>query len=50
MTTATTTLTRTATAEQVDRIVAELYEFARTPGTIASTPRFVEAWATKSTS
>jgi SAM-dependent methyltransferase len=37
-----------ATAEQVDGIVAELYEFARTPGTIASSPRFVEAWATKS--
>jgi SAM-dependent methyltransferase len=36
-----------ATAEQIDDIVAELYEFARTPGTIASSPRFVEAWGTK---
>ena len=33
-----------ASADEVDRLVAELYEFARTPGTVASMPRVVEAW------
>jgi SAM-dependent methyltransferase len=33
-----------ASAGEVDRLVAELYEFAQTPGTVASTPRIVEAW------
>jgi ubiquinone/menaquinone biosynthesis C-methylase UbiE len=33
-----------APADEVDRLVAELYEFARTPGTVASMPRVVEAW------
>ena len=39
-----------ATVGQVADIVAGLYEFASTPGTIGCTPRIVEAWATKSTS
>jgi hypothetical protein len=33
-----------ASADEVDRLVAALYEFARTPGTVASMPRVVEAW------
>jgi len=33
-----------ASADEVDRLVAELYEFARTPGTVASMPRVVESW------
>jgi len=33
-----------ASVSEVDRLVAELYEFARTPGTVASMPRVVEAW------
>jgi SAM-dependent methyltransferase len=33
-----------ASAGEVDRLVAELYEFARTPGTVFSMPRVVEAW------
>src|SRR5215472_5595354 len=33
-----------ASADEVDRLVAELYQFARTPGTVASMPRVVEAW------
>ena len=36
-----------ATPEEIDRIVAELYEFARTPGTVGCTPRIVEAWGTR---
>ena len=34
-----------ATAEEIDRIVAELYAFANTPGTLGATPRIFEAWA-----
>jgi ubiquinone/menaquinone biosynthesis C-methylase UbiE len=30
---------------ETDRLVAELYDFARTPGTIGSTPRIFEVWA-----
>jgi SAM-dependent methyltransferase len=30
---------------EVDRIIAALYEFADTPGTIGCTPRIFEAWA-----
>jgi hypothetical protein len=33
-----------ASPDEVDRLVAELYDFARTPGTVASMPRVVEAW------
>jgi ubiquinone/menaquinone biosynthesis C-methylase UbiE len=33
-----------ADADEVDRLVAELYAFARMPGTVASMPRVVEAW------
>jgi len=33
-----------ASVSEVDRLVSELYEFARTPGTVASMPRVVEAW------
>ena len=36
-----------ASADEVDRLVAELYEFARTPGTVASMPRVVEAWGSR---
>jgi SAM-dependent methyltransferase len=35
-----------ATAAEVDAVVAELFEFARTPNTIVSTPRLVETWGT----
>jgi mannose-6-phosphate isomerase-like protein (cupin superfamily)/SAM-dependent methyltransferase len=34
-----------ATREEVDGIVRELYEFAADPGTLAGTPRVVQAWA-----
>ncbi len=33
-----------ASREEIDRLVAELYEFARTPGTIGSSPRVVQVW------
>jgi hypothetical protein len=33
-----------STRAETDAIVAELYEFARTPGTFASAARVVEAW------
>ena len=33
-----------ATIAELRRLVAELYEFARTPGTVVSVPRIVEAW------
>ncbi len=33
-----------ATPAEIEQIVAELYDYARTPGTIGSTPRIVEAW------
>lgn len=36
-----------ATADEIDRIVAELYAYARTPGTIGCMPRVFEAWATQ---
>ncbi len=36
-----------ATAEEVERIVRELYEAAENPRMIISTPRFVQAWACK---
>jgi SAM-dependent methyltransferase len=36
-----------ATSEEIDRIVAELYTFARTPGTVGCMPRIFEAWATR---
>jgi len=32
---------------EVEQIVAELYRYARTPGTIGCTPRIVEAWGWK---
>jgi SAM-dependent methyltransferase len=34
-----------ATASEIEAIAAELYAFARTPGTLASFPRVVEVWA-----
>ena len=34
-----------ASQADVDRIVAELYEFARDPNTLLSGPRIIEAWA-----
>lgn len=36
-----------ASREEIVRLVAELYEFARTPGTIGCTPRVVQVWANK---
>jgi ubiquinone/menaquinone biosynthesis C-methylase UbiE len=36
-----------ATVEEVDRIVAELYAFAKTPNTLGCMPRVFEAWATR---
>lgn len=36
-----------ATAEEVEHIVADLYAFANTPGTLGSTPRIFEAWGTQ---
>jgi SAM-dependent methyltransferase len=35
---------RLATREEMDRVVAELYEFANTPGTIGSGPRIFQVW------
>jgi SAM-dependent methyltransferase len=39
-----------ATQDEIDRIVAELYEYASTFGTLSSTPRIVEAWGYQSRS
>jgi ubiquinone/menaquinone biosynthesis C-methylase UbiE len=36
-----------ATAEEIERIVKDLYAFADKPGTLGSTPRIFEAWATQ---
>jgi SAM-dependent methyltransferase len=36
-----------ATAEEIEHIVAELYAFADTPGSLGSMPRIFEAWATR---
>jgi len=33
-----------ASQAEIDRIVAELHEYARDPGTVGCTPRIVEAW------
>src|SRR5262249_1037578 len=33
-----------ATAEEIDRIVADLYAYAQTPGTLGCMPRIFEAW------
>jgi hypothetical protein len=33
-----------ASRAEIDQIVAELYDFARTLGLVLSTPRIVEAW------
>jgi ubiquinone/menaquinone biosynthesis C-methylase UbiE len=33
-----------ASKEEIDKTVAELYAYARTPGTVGCTPRVVEAW------
>ena len=38
-----------ATSQEIDRIVAELYAYARTPGTLGCMPRIFEAWATQPT-
>ena len=37
-----------ASSDEVERIVDELYEFARTPGTLWGLPRIVEAWGNNS--
>ena len=34
-----------ASQAEIHQLVAELYEFARTPGTVGSAPRIVEVWA-----
>jgi len=34
-----------AQREEIDTVVRELYEFARNPHTVASTPRIVQVWA-----
>jgi SAM-dependent methyltransferase len=39
-----------ASRSEVERIVAELYKFARTPGTVGGLPRVVEAWGWKARS
>ncbi len=36
-----------ATREEIDALVAELYDYARTPGTVGCMPRVVEAWGRK---
>jgi SAM-dependent methyltransferase len=33
-----------ATAEELERLIAELYEFARDPRTVLSVPRIIQAW------
>lgn len=33
-----------ASQEEIEQVVAELYEFARTPGTVGCMPRVVEVW------
>ena len=33
-----------ATQTEINQIVAELYELARTPGSVGCMPRVVEAW------
>lgn len=38
-----------ASKDEVDSLTNELYEYARTPGTIGTTPRIVEAWGRKPT-
>ena len=35
-----------ASRTEIDQIIAELYAFARTPGTVACAARVVEAWGT----
>ena len=37
-----------AVADEIDRLVSELYEFAESGATILSSPRIVEAWACQS--
>jgi ubiquinone/menaquinone biosynthesis C-methylase UbiE len=37
-----------ASRAEIEQIVADLYEFARAPGTVASAPRVVEAWGCRS--
>jgi hypothetical protein len=37
-----------ASQTEVDRLVAELYEFTNTPGTVGCMPRVVEAWGWQS--
>ncbi len=39
-----------ASRTEIDQLVAELYEFAHTPGTLGSLPRVVEAWGYQSNS
>jgi ubiquinone/menaquinone biosynthesis C-methylase UbiE len=37
-----------ASQAEVEQLVAELYEYAQTPGTVASMPRVIEAWGYQS--
>jgi SAM-dependent methyltransferase len=37
-----------ASQTEIDQLVAELYEFARSPNTVGGTPRVVEAWGYRS--
>jgi ubiquinone/menaquinone biosynthesis C-methylase UbiE len=36
-----------ATSEEIDRIVSDLYAYAKTPGTLGCTPRIFQAWGTQ---
>jgi hypothetical protein len=36
-----------ATAQEIERIVADLYAFADAPATLGSMPRIFETWATR---
>jgi hypothetical protein len=38
-----------ASEEETKQLVAELYQYAQTAGTIASAPRIIEAWARRPT-
>ncbi len=38
---------RLATPEELDRLIAELYEYANNPDTIGCTPRLFEVWGNR---
>jgi len=33
-----------ATREEIEQVIAELYEFTRNPGSVVSGPRVIEVW------